>query len=135
MSTIHRPARVTVIAWLLIVSGALGVLSIPFTLAMRESRELLERSGVPLGISIALTVLLIAVALTCGIAMLARRNWGRVLYLWFGPISIALEWVLRGFRPMSILSVIGYLVILWLLTSPPTIAYFKGERAAPTPAS
>ncbi len=108
-----RPTSVTVIAWIIIVSGGLS-----FWFLLRPIAVLNVLWGLIHG----------TIALTSGIAMLRGLNWGRLLYLLYVPVAIILRLLLYGFFPMLIVNVIWYAAFLILLTRPAASAFFAQQH-------
>lgn len=108
-----RPTSVTVIAWIIIVSGGLS-----FWFLLRPTTVLSVLWGVIRG----------TIALASGIAMLKGLNWGRLLYLLYVPVAIILRLLLYGFSPMQIMTVICYAAFLILLTRPAASAFFAQQH-------
>jgi hypothetical protein len=65
--------------------------------------------------------------LVAGIAIFNGMNWGRLLYLIFTPVSMVLQWLLYGFKPMSFIGLGIYAVMLILLTTTAASDFF-GEQ-------
>lgn len=130
MDAKKRPTRVTVIAWIIIVTSSLGLVSTPFTATMPQVKRMLEATGTSVPIALLLAFVAGGIGLVSGVAMLRGINWGRLLYLGFTPFSFALSWVLYGFRPLYILSVLFYLVVLVLLTRPAASVFFSSKASA-----
>lgn len=118
-----RPTSVTVIAWIIIVAGGLSFVSI-LAYTISEVQWALEAADISVAIDILWRIVSGVIGVVSGIAILKGLNWGRLLYLCFVPISIVIGWILYGFRPTDILTVIIYIVVLVFLTSPAASAFF-----------
>ena len=111
MNEKKRPTSVTVIAWIIIITG---VVNLGILLILRVGRvyEVAGRSvdmcmyglstsymgGLPSAYTIPLmiwTVVVAGISVVCGIALLKGLNWGRLLYLGFVPISSVICWILH----------------------------------------
>lgn len=123
-----RPTGVTVIAWIIIIMNGLSLVVTPIAFTMPEGKRVLEQAGLSLATAIFWMVVSGGICMVSGIAMLKGLNWGRLLYLYFAPISIILGWVLYGFRP-NIVSVIIYMVILVFLTRPAASTFFASGNS------
>ncbi len=108
-----RPTSVTVIAWIIMVSGGLS-----FWFLLHNTTVLKVLWGIIRG----------TIALASGIAMLRGLNWGRLLYLLYVPVVIILLLLLYGFFPMLIVNVICYVAFLILLTRPAASAFFAQQH-------
>jgi hypothetical protein len=113
---IKRPHAVTVISWLFIAAGVVGLIY--------HAREF---SAFQYDVLWVCLVRLLAIV--CGVFMLRGSNWAR----WGLLAWIAYHVILSGFHSLSQLLVHGLLfaVIAWLLLRPQASAYFRGTRVAP----
>ena len=126
----ERPRPVTVIAWVIIVMhvlatwGVLAAASLP-----PENRPRAAIGGEPEVAAYARAVLSGAVGVIAGTAMLLGMNWGRLLYLWFVPLSLVVTLALGGgeFGSVFPLTVLVYLVMLHYLRKPDVRAFFHGS--------
>ncbi|MDO8586628.1 MAG: hypothetical protein Q7T82_06265 [Armatimonadota bacterium] len=136
MSARRRPVSVSVIAWLLTAAGSLSVIFAPILLLIGqipEVREAWRAQGIS-GTQAAVSSLIGgAVTILCGVGMLFGRNWARILYLVIGPAGLIVGWLMNGFRPTSILSVIFYLVVVFFLVRRDAVEYFTGSEPAQAP--
>ena len=80
----QRPESVTVIAWLLIIFGAFGLLACVTAWSMRDwpmLQPMIAAYREPYPVIMAMDVVYIAIQLLCAVALLLRQGWGRHLYL------------------------------------------------------
>ena len=124
------PLSVTVIGWFLMVTATLGLVVTPCTLRMPEFQRIYEAAGVSDAAALLWTLLGHAVTLISGIAIFKGHNWGRVLYIFFTPVSMVGSGFIFGFGLFYVLSVIVYMVFLLLLTRSAPAAFFKRAPAA-----
>ncbi|MBM3324525.1 MAG: hypothetical protein FJY66_02525 [Calditrichaeota bacterium] len=132
-----RPAVVTIVAWVIILLSCLSLLSsllTPLALMSPEGRQKFEETGQSVASILIWGIVAGAVGLVCGIAIFNGANWGRVLYLVFTPVSMVLQWVLYGFKPMSFVGIGIYAVILILLTTSAASQFF-GRQPEQVPES
>jgi hypothetical protein len=129
MEVNKRPVSVTVIAWIIIVTSAIALATAPISSRMPEVQEFYEATGVSLAGVLIWSVAVNVIVLVSGISILKGRNWGRLVYLCFMPVSMVVSMILFGFRAIFILSVIYYIVVLVLLTRPAASAFFRGGPA------
>ena len=126
------PATVIVVAVLLIAVGGLWLLGLAFALAVPHVPELariFKQRGTNTG-TLELRAVNGAVMVASGIAMLLRRNWGRLLYLLYSPVQYVLVLFLTRFSLMQLPRLAVYIVFLILLTRPKVNAFFA-DRAGP----
>jgi uncharacterized membrane protein YesL len=116
-TTNKRPLSVTVIGWIFLVAGVIGV--------AYHATEF-RRHG-PFQHDLVWVCLVRLLAIICAVFMLRGSNWAR----WLLVIWMAYHVILSAFHSPSQLIVHGILlaVIVYLLFRPPTSAYFRGVRA------
>lgn len=71
-----RPLSLTVLAWFVIVSNVIGLISMPFSLRDPNAVALLRYSPLPLEATVAIAVVSEGLHLVAGTAILKRRIWG-----------------------------------------------------------
>ena len=130
MDSKKRPTSVTVIAWIILASNGITMVCMPLASTMPEVQDAYEKMGMSVAVAMFWVVVGGAIGIASAIAMLNGLNWGRLLYLIFSPISIVLGWIIYGFRPSSIPSVIVYIVFLLFLMGPDASKYFGGRVSA-----
>ncbi len=130
---VKRPTSVTVISWILIGFGIVGLVLVPtFALWVMPMLPPIPREGEPPVLLSTLTTLFIAaIYFVLGIAMLKGRNWGRALYIVLEPAFTIFSGVVFGFDLTAAPPVVLYIIALFFLTRPPASAFF---RAAATKA-
>jgi hypothetical protein len=102
-----RPPFISVIGWLLIASGILGLLGLGFQLFWEPASTLLHQSGFSPAAS---TV----IYLVCGSAILAGSNWGRHLL----TVSLSAGMVLGVFLSPAKWALVPALLFLVLMVGP-----------------
>lgn len=130
----NRPTGVTVAGWLLVAAGGMVIASLPFRLANPEFESMQRSFGWTLSLALALVSVTAVVNLVAGTAILNERNWGRLLYLWFTPAALFLEWAfLRGQTDVcsSWWEIALYVVSFVLLTRPDAQAWFGAPLHPP----
>ena len=126
-----RPRSVTVIAWIIIVLHGLALFGLLVVLAMPPATRLQAAvGGEPEAAAYARGLLGGGIGVISGIAMLLGLNWGRLLYLWFVPISLVVTLALSGSKLHSSfpLTVILYIVVLHYLRRADVRAFFQGRE-------
>lgn len=135
MNTTGRPISVTVIAWILIVLYAFSVTVFPLMALMPSFREAYERAGRSWSVGMAIIVATGVAGLVAGIAMLKRRNWGRMLYFFVAPAPHVITTVAQGFSPWRLPGLILYAVMVVFLTRPAASAFFRSSAPATPPSA
>jgi len=112
-----RPLSVTLIAWLFIVAGSVGLVYHAAEIKTARAVEVIP------------ILLIRLLAIVCGVFMLRGRNWARwVLLAW-----IAYHVVLSAFHALFEFAVHALLfaVVAWVLLRPRVSAYFCARRRQP----
>lgn len=130
MAQTERPTTVTLVAWLVILMGAMTLLAVPYVLRMPDAHDMLEEAGRSVAVAVGTSAVGGALGVACGLAMLRAANWGRLLYLWVTPLLIVVGWILYGFSARDLPSVVFYVVVLGLLTTPDASGFFRGDASA-----
>lgn len=124
-----RPKSVTVIAWIIIVRGCMGLLFV-----VNFARQQLSGGSV-------LLIPAAAIVIVSSIAILKGLNWGRLLYLFYIPIVTVYSLIMFVFGSSGItgiaaklsfirfiLEIIFYVVVLVYLTRPAASAFFAHRK-------
>jgi hypothetical protein len=111
-----RPRSVTVISWLFVAAGAIG-------LAYHATEFKAQR---PFQYEVVWVCLVRLLAILCGVFMLRGRNWARWLLL----VWIAYHVILSAFHSLSELVVHSLLfaVVAYFLLRPQASAYFRATQ-------
>ncbi len=123
-----RPTSVSVIAWILISVGILKLVLAPFGFTVPRIQKELEAFGMALNTAVLWQVMLGAICIVSGAAMLKGLNWGRLLCLIIVPISLISGWLFYKFIPRDIWTAVIYIIVLVLLISPPSSRFFAKEK-------
>jgi len=129
-----RPTSITVIGWLEIVGGVIGLLAALGMVARRNGPNMLptlERIVLPMPIHIAIAFLGAALGLVCGIGLLHRQNWARFLYVGWWLVSFVYSIIIfRSYMPFFLIpSVVIFLIFIYFLFRPVATQYFTGNGA------
>jgi len=111
-----RPLSVTIIAWLFIIVGVVG-------LAYHATEF---RAGGPFQYEVLWVCLVRLAAIVCGVFMLRGKDWAR----WGLLVWLAYHVVLSAFHALSQLLTHAVLlgIIAWFLFRPHVSAYFRRQR-------
>ena len=123
----ERPKSITIVCWILIVTGVFSLFS--STLHFNDSKVLEIMSKIPLPISIQYILIYAGSAITflCGIAMLKRQNWARFLYAGWKIISLTIGVATFPMKVLLIPGIIVFLIIAYFLFRPRANEYFKAR--------
>jgi hypothetical protein len=126
----QRPWSLSIIGGLLIALGLLGLASLAAVLAAPALREAASARG-PLAVQVLQSLPPSLVHIVAGAFMLRGANWARLLYMIFTGIAIPVSVLAQGSQPGVLVGIAIYAVVVYFLTRPPTVAWFKGGPQAP----
>ncbi len=129
----HRPGSVTFIAWLIIICGFFGLLSTFAFVLLAASNPgfkiqidaYLSQDPIPVPIQYGLFCFNICAPILCGIAMLAGKNWARMLYAGSSILGIGVSFFSPSSQNTAISGAIVTLIILFFLFRPAANRYFS----------
>ena len=125
----ERPTSITVIAWILIVLSAIGLLG---TVMMMNNPDVIEAMAVSklgVGTQQILAVVSSIITAICGYGMLQGKNWSRLLYVISSLLGIALNAYAMPMGGAFYFSVAIFVVICFFLYRPAANAWFNGGTA------
>jgi uncharacterized membrane protein (DUF2068 family) len=126
----ERPLSITIIAWVLIILSALGLLGAVMMMNNPDAIEALGQSKLGAGTQQTIGLISSVVTAISGYGMLQGKNWGRLLYVVSGVVGIAINLYALPLGAAQYLSIALFLVILFFLYRPAANAYFAGKSAA-----
>lgn len=128
-----RPKSITVVSWILILTGLISIVSSTVSLDNPITKDLMSRSIIPLQLQYIMMYFGLLVQLTCGAAMLKGRNWGRIFYIAWGSIGLVIALFTSPVKIMLIPGVVFFAVVVFLLCRPRSNEYFKqgGTKSEP----
>ncbi len=138
MNAVPRPLILTILCWFLVISAMLNIAMAPAALSNPLSSQMLASAVIPPWGMIAFSVISAVIQGIAGGAMLARRGWGRWLYIVASPLQSLAAYALYGFTMGGIiaLGLVFYAGIVALLMRRDVVAYFANDPAfLPAPAA
>ncbi|HEY8096725.1 MAG TPA: hypothetical protein VIE65_11635 [Methylobacter sp.] len=120
-----RPTSVTVISWILIVTCLISLVASALTINNPMSKELMTHNALPIPAQIAILFIGLFISITCGIAMLQGKGWGRTLYTGWSAIGIIIGLINSPMKLMMIPSYVFLAIIFFFLYRPHVTEYFK----------
>jgi hypothetical protein len=123
-----RPQVVTIIAWILILKGALFCLFRLSLIGNPFLREAMEKAHLPIALQYFETFLGYAVVFVVGVNLLRGENWARWAFIYWTGFSFVLSILNDGFRldPFIFLLING--VIIALLMRSPAAEFFRPNQ-------
>ncbi len=125
-----RPTSVTVIAWILIVIGALSLVATLLTMNNPMTKDLMMRSPVPLPVQYIMMYVALAVSITSGIGMLKGFGWSRLLYVGWSVIAFSFSLATSPMKAALIPGIVLFAVVVFFLFRPAANEYFGKSEAA-----
>lgn len=120
-----RPTSVTVIAWILIVTGAISLISTTIMFNNAMVRDLMSQSPIPIPIQYALTYTGLLISIICGTAFLKGCNWARLLYVIWCAVNFVISFTTSPLKWAMVPGLVVYMIIVFLLFRPKVTDYFS----------
>ncbi len=122
-----RPTSVTVIAWIILVTGALSLLTIAFAMNNPMAQELMAKSPVPVPVQYFISFVGLLISIVSAIFMLRGANWARMLYIVLRAIGFLFSLFTSPAKLLLIPGFFIYAVFVFFLLRPKASAYFTGS--------
>ena len=126
----ERPTSITVIAWILIVLSALGLLVSVAMMNNPDVMDALAKSKLGAGTQQILGIVSSVISIVCGYGMLQGKNWSRLLYVITGVIGAAINFYAMPMGGAQFLGLGIFVVIIFFLYRPAANAWFGGAQTA-----
>lgn len=126
----QRPKSITVVCWILIIMGALSLVTSITTLGNPVAREIMAKSPIPINIQYVMMYAGILIMLVSGVAMLNRQNWARFLYVGWSTIGFIIGLATSPMKAAMIPGIVLFLIIVFFLFRPQANEYFKATEAS-----
>jgi hypothetical protein len=123
-----RPTSITVISWILIVVGAISLITTTVTLNNPMAKELMARSPIPLPVQCAILYVGLVVIIISGVAMLKSLNWGRLLYVIWSAAGFVINFATAPMKIAIIPGFLLYIVVVFFLFRPKANQFFAGTN-------
>jgi glucose dehydrogenase len=129
---IRRPLSVSIIAWFLIVMGAISLISttVTFNSDNPTVREILSKSPIPISVQLGFAYLGLLITIVCGIAMLKGCNWARYLYVFWGIFGFVVGFATSPMKIMMLPGMLLVAIITFFLFRPQATKYFTQSAAS-----
>ncbi|MFL6622170.1 MAG: hypothetical protein ACJ8J7_07840 [Sulfurifustaceae bacterium] len=126
----QRPTSITVVSWILIVLGAISLVTSTIALNNPQAVELMGRSAIPLSIQYVIMYVGIVITLVCGIMMLKGQGWARILYVVWSIVSFGVGLLTSPVKVAVVPGLVIFLIIAFFLFRPRANEYFRSVSAA-----
>lgn len=120
-----RPTSLTVVAWLLMASSAVSLVSFIASHGNAAAEDLMRQSPLPLVVQYAIGYIGLAVQVACAAAILTAQTWGRWVYVGWGAVGLLVGFLTSPLKMALIPGLILFVVVAFLLFCPAANAYFK----------
>jgi hypothetical protein len=122
-----RPTSVSIIAWFLIITGCISLVSttVMIMIGNPEINELMSKNLMPISLQYAIAYLGLAIMLVSGAYMLKGENWSRRLYVAWSIIGFAIGIVTSPMKMAMIPSLVLFLIIVFFLFRPKANDFFS----------
>ena len=118
------PTSVTVIAWIILATNAVALLTTPFTMNNPMTQEFMAKSPVPVPVQYTIIFMGLLISIVSALFMLKGANWARMLYIVWGAISLLLGLFTSPAKLTSIPGILIYAVFVFFLVRPKASAHF-----------
>ena len=121
-----RPTSITVIAWILIITG--GISLITSTVSLKNNlmvKEIMIRTPMPIPVQYAMMYIGLLVSIVSGIGMLKKQNWARFLYIIWGIIGFLVGLFTYPMKIALIPCLLFFVIIVFFSFSPGANEYFS----------
>lgn len=126
----QRPISLTIIAWFLIVTSAIGVLGMLMMQNNPIAEQMYANSPLPVSAHIAIGIVGALITLAVGYGILKGLNWSRFLYVGWGLISFVISFMTMPVTSIIGLSIAFFAIICFFLFRPAANEWFKGAATA-----
>jgi len=123
-----RPKSITVVSWILIILGAISLVTSTITLNNPMAQELMAKSPIPVNIQYIMMYVGLLIMLVCGVAMLKGKNWARLLYVGWSAIGFVIGIATSPIKTAMIPGLVVFLIIAFFLFRPKANEYFKATQ-------
>lgn len=126
---INRPTSVSVIAWILIVTSGISLITSTVSLNNPMLKEIMAKSLLPMALQFVMLYMGLLITIVAGIAMLKGQNWARFLYVVWSAIGFVIGIVASPMKAAIFFSLVVFAVITFFLFRPKANEYFSQKGA------
>ena len=125
----ERPTSITVIAWILIVLSAIGLLLTVTMMNNPDVMDALAESKLGAGTQQMLGIVSSVITAISGYGMLQGKNWGRLLYVIASLAGIAINFYAMPMTGAQYVAIAIVAVVIFFLYRPAANAWFNRGSA------
>ena len=119
-----RPTSVSVIAWILVVTSGISLITSTVMLNDPMAKEQMSKSLLPIPLQYVMLYVGPLITLVAGLAMHKGQNWARFLYVVWGAIGCVIVFLTSPMIAGMIAGLIVFAVITFFLFRPKANEYF-----------
>jgi hypothetical protein len=124
-----RPTSVSIIAWFLIITSCISLVSTIAMIGNPEITEIMSKSLMPIPLQYAMGFLGLAVMLVSGIYMLKGQNWSRKLYVGWSIFGFVVGMATSPMKMAMVPGLVVFLVIVYFLYRPKANDFFSPQES------
>jgi type IV secretory pathway TrbL component len=125
-----RPTSVSIIAWFLIATALISVVTTYTSLDNPVAQELMAKNLLPLSVQYVMLYVGLAISVASGVAMLKGWVWGRTLYIAWSVLGLVIGLATSPLKLMLIPGALILAIIAFFLYRPKAKAFFSQQQAA-----
>ena len=119
-----RPTSISIISWILIVIGAISLITTTAMINNLTVRDMMAESPMPVSVQYAMSYFGLLVMIVSGAAMLKGRNWARYLYVIWSLVGFVIGIATSPMKVAMIPGFVVFLVVAFFLFRPKAAAFF-----------
>ena len=121
-----RPLSLSIIGWLLVVTGLLGSIGVLTMSRNPTVQQIYQHSPLPMWAHVAFGTVGIVVTVAAGYGILKGVNWSRFLYVGWSLIGFVMSMITIPVTSFLILGLVFFVAIVFFLFRPEANAWFRG---------
>ena len=124
----RRPTSVTVISWFIIVSSVMALAQGIWGMFDPLTQDVMKSVTLPIPMQYGMMFAGVLVSLSCSIAMLKGKGWGRLFWVSWSSVSMVVGLVISPIPTMILLGMVPFLVAAVFLYRPAVSSYFSASQ-------
>lgn len=119
-----KPKSVTIIAWLLIVSGVISLFTSLLSWNSPIVKELMAKNPLPIPLQYVMMYIGSPISVISGAGIFKGKNWGRLLYVLWGATGIVINLITFPIKLTIIIGLVVFAIVAFFLYRPASNQYF-----------
>ncbi len=124
----RRPTSVTVISWFIIVSSVMALAQGIWGMFDPLTQDVMKSVTLPIPMQYGMMFAGVLVSMSCSIAMLKGKGWGRLFWVSWSSVSMVVGLVISPIPTMILLGMVPFLVAAVFLYRPAVSSYFSASQ-------